>query len=134
MVLQIRGFPPNPPEEKPRRGWLYQSIAPLSALLGVRNAGQYAHNRDELLLLQKAAEKRVKIYTSVFQFCGGSPPLSWHLRKSEIEQLNGPWDPNSPDQAQRHRIDAEWAKVERFLNRTSLPADIPEPALDSLCP
>jgi hypothetical protein len=133
MVLEIRGFPPNPTEDKPSRGWLYQSIAPLSALLNVRNAGQYAHNRDELVLLQKAAEGRAKIYTSVFQFCGGSPPLSWHLRKSEIDELNEPWNPNVRDQAERMRINAEWARVERFLNGGSLDSDIPEPSLDSLC-
>jgi hypothetical protein len=133
LVLEIRGFPPNAQEDQPRRGWLYQSIAPLSALLNVRNAGQYAHNRDELVLLQKAAEGRAKIYTSVFQFCGGSPPLSWHLRKSEIEELNRPWNPNARDQAERMRIDMEWARVERFLNGASLEADMPEPPLESLC-
>jgi hypothetical protein len=133
MVLQIRGFPPNPPEEKPRRGWLYQSIAPLSALLNVRNAGQYAHNHEELLLLQKAAEGKVNIFTSVFQFCGGSPPLSWHLRKSEIDELSRPWGQDPQGQTDQERINTEWAKVERFLNGQSSPKDVPEPQLDSLC-
>jgi len=37
------------------------------------------------------------------------------------------------DQAERMRINAEWARVERFLNGGSLDSDIPEPSLDSLC-
>ncbi len=128
MVIQIRAFPPDKLHDKPRRGWLYQAIAPIDAMLDVRTAGQYAHNRDEFALLQQAmsaGQPKVKVYTAVFEFCGIDPPLTWHLEQREIDALT--WEWNNP------LIDGEWQKVERFLNGTSTPADIPEPALDTFC-
>src|SRR5262249_51842989 len=84
MVLQIRGFPPDELKEKSRRGWLFQSYAPLATMFHVRTAGQFAHNEDEFRLLQKAKKAAgLSIYTSVFQFCGKDPPLTWHLTPLE---------------------------------------------------
>jgi Patatin-like phospholipase len=125
MVIQIRAFPPDRLRDKPRRGWLYQAIAPLDALLDVRTAGQYAHNRDEFDLLQDATKASVQVYTSVFEFCGTDPPLSWHLEQRDIDEMKREW--------KTEQIDREWKKVERFLDRKSLREDIPEPPLDSFC-
>ena len=124
MVIQIRAFPPDMLHDKPRRGWLFQAIAPIDAMLDVRTAGQYAHNRVEFALLQDAM-KQTKIYTSVFEFCGTDPPLTWHLEPRETKALTDEWA--TP------QIDREWRKVERFLDRKSLPEDLPEPPLSSFC-
>jgi hypothetical protein len=125
MVVQIRAFPPDELHDKPRRGWLFQTIAPLDTMLDVRTAGQYAHNRDEFALLQDAKKPEVKIYTSVFEFCGTRPPLSWHLEQRDIDNLNQQWKTDP--------IEREWKKVARFLNGESVPDDMTEPTLDSLC-
>jgi hypothetical protein len=127
MVVQIRAFPPDALQAKPRRGWLYQAIAPLDVLLDVRTAGQYAHNRDEFALLQDAKKADgVKIYTSVFEFCGTHPPLSWHLEQRDIDELRREWE--------TEQIKQEWLKVERFLDRKSFPEDLAEAPLSSFCP
>ena len=125
MVVQIRAFPPDALSDKPRRGWLFQTIAPLDTMIDVRTAGQYAHNRDEFALLQEAKKGEVNIYTSVFEFCGTSPPLSWHLEPRDVANLNQEWGSDP--------INKEWEKVERFLNWASIAEDVPEPTLDSLC-
>jgi hypothetical protein len=125
MVIQIRAFPPDALQAKPRRGWLYQAIAPVDALLDVRTAGQYSHNRDEFALLQEANKNSVAIYTSVFEFCGTDAPLSWHLEKQDIDELRREW--GTPE------IEREWQKVERFLNGKSLEADKPEPPVAMFC-
>lgn len=124
MVIQIRAFPPDMLHDKPKRGWLFQSIAPIDTMLDVRTAGQYAHNRDEFALLQQAM-KRTKIYTSVFEFCGTDPPLTWHLEPRDIKALRNQWTTDE--------IRSEWHKVERFLDGKSLPEDVPEPPLASFC-
>lgn len=125
MVVQIRAFPPDRLRDKPRRGWLYQAIAPVDALLGVRTAAQYAHNRDEFALVQEATKAKVNIYTSVFEFCETNAPLSWHLEQRELDKLNQQWATDE--------IDREWKKVERFLDGKSTLDDMPEPPLDSFC-
>jgi hypothetical protein len=125
MVIQIRAFPPFSSKASPRRGWLYQAVAPLDTILGVRTAGQYAHNHDEFALLQEAVRPWAKIYTAVFEYCEPEAPLSWHLDAGDIERLKTQWGSGS--------IRHEWTKIERFLDGKSKDEDILEPALDSLC-
>jgi hypothetical protein len=105
-----------------RTSWGLELVASwkaVSATADVRTAGQYAHNRDEFALLQAAMKPRVKIYTSVFEFCGTDPPLSWHLDKSDRKALDTEWG--------RDQIGWEWSKIVRFLEGRSLSEDMPEP-------
>jgi hypothetical protein len=91
FVLQVRGAPPEPAAPTKRRGWFYQAYAPLATLLGVRGTGQLAHNEQELALLRRAWEGRVAISSAVFQFCGGSPPLSWHMTRDQVQAIDVQW-------------------------------------------
>jgi hypothetical protein len=120
LVLQIRGFPPDELREKTRRGWLYQTYAPIATMFHVRTAGQFAHNQDEFRLLQEALKPAVTIHTAVFQFCGTDPPLSWHLTQSQTEALKKQWGQSRNDQA--------WQTVEHFLEGNSTADDTQEPA------
>jgi len=96
LVLQLRGAPPDEDRPEQRRGWFYQAYAPLGALLGARETGQLARNDEEVSLLQRALAGRVAVSSVVFQFCGASAPLSWHMTR-----------------AQKAAIDAEWAAERR---------------------
>ena len=126
MVIQIRSFPPDQLQARPKEGWLYQTHAPLDTLFSVRSAGQYAHNQQEFELLKQAKKADgITIYSSVFQFCATTAPVSWHLETKDVQALNSQWN--------TAQIDVQWKTVERFLNRTSLPEDVREPALNHLC-
>ncbi len=91
MVLQLRGAPPDREKKGKRRGWFYQAYAPLSALLGARDTGQLAHNDQEISLLRRAWSGKVAISSAVFQFCGGSPPLSWHMTQPQKDAIEAQW-------------------------------------------
>lgn len=79
-----------------RRGWLYQTFAPLGTLLHVRDTGQFSHNRVELqLLIDKwkggSGVRRIPITDVVFEYDGSDPPLSWHLNQVEKQDLKSSW-------------------------------------------
>jgi len=91
FVLQLRGAPPDQQPKGKRRGWFYQVYAPLSAILGARDTGQLAHNDEEISLLSRAWRGKVAISSAVFQFCGGSPPLSWHMTSAQKAAIESEW-------------------------------------------
>jgi hypothetical protein len=91
LVLQLRGEPPDQAPKGKRRGWFYQVYAPVAALLGVRDTGQLAHNDEEISLLRRAWKGRVASSSAVFQFCGDSPPLSWHLTQTQKNAISSQW-------------------------------------------
>jgi hypothetical protein len=92
LIVQLRGAPPDTEVKEKKRGWFYQAYAPLSALLGTRDTGQLAHNAEEIALLERAWQGTVNISSVVFQFCGGSPPLSWHLTDPEKQDIKAQWE------------------------------------------
>jgi hypothetical protein len=139
LILQIRAFPIEDediqPQKQPasRRGWFYQAFSPISTLLHVRTAGQFAHNQVELYLLRQVLENRgILVETAEFEFRDNSatpscksyesnynPPLSWHLTAKQKGEIKGEWD----------RIEgcAERQKVKSFLN-----LDLPQAVNDGV--
>jgi hypothetical protein len=91
LILQLRGAPPSLEKKGKRRGWFYQVYAPLSALLGARDAGQLSHADEEVALFQRAWYGKVAISSAVFQFCGGPPPLSWHMTPAQKAAIESEW-------------------------------------------
>jgi hypothetical protein len=120
MILQLRGAPPNQePSGKPR-GWFYQVYAPLAAMLGARDTGQLAHNEQELSLFRRAWEGKVAVSSAVFQFCGGSPPLSWHMTRRQKAAIEEQWT--------AERTHASTRAVMRFLVEADATASTYVPA------
>jgi hypothetical protein len=91
MLVQLRGAAPDGSPKGRSRGWFYQVYAPLDALLGARDVGQLSHDEDEVALLQRALGSRVALSSAVFQFCGGSPPLSWHMTDPQKTRIADEW-------------------------------------------
>jgi hypothetical protein len=115
LVVQIRAFPVGDDERQPRkqpatqRGWFYQAFAPVSTLMNVRTAGQFAHNQVEFDLLQKVLKSRnIDLINAEFEFqsqppnnppasCEGvrqryTPPLSWHLTTQQKNAVRQEWE------------------------------------------
>jgi hypothetical protein len=75
------------------RGWFFQLFAPILAVLGVRSAGQIAHNDIELEMLQaKWREKGIDIETVSFVFPDKNAPLSWHLIQEQKDAIRQAWE------------------------------------------
>jgi Patatin-like phospholipase len=97
LVLQIRGFPPVPPERPNRtHGWFYQLYAPLATMIHARSCGQLAHNDIEFDLLTKVCHRNgIEVDKVIFQFQSktemGIPPLSWHLTNRQKKTIDRVW-------------------------------------------
>jgi hypothetical protein len=102
LVLQIRGFPPDPPDRPDwKHGWFYQLYAPLETMVHARSCGQLAHNDIEFDLLRKVCHRNgIDVDTAIFQFQAepgiGSPPLSWHLTKRQKDMIDRVWEQVGP--------------------------------------
>jgi hypothetical protein len=58
----------------------------------VRFAGQTAHDDIEFALLQSRWNRRnIPIHSAVFEFSKADPPLSWHLTRSDKEEIDIEW-------------------------------------------
>jgi hypothetical protein len=115
LVLQVRGFPPDPPLHPNRRhGWFYQLYAPLETMIHARSCGQLAHNDIEFDLLTKVCrQNQVEVETAIFQFrpeAGAElPPLSWHLTNRQKQTIARVWNRTGPQGCE---------KVREFLQKT----------------
>lgn len=117
LLLLLRSFPSGAGgEPSDSRGWFYQSFAPFSTLLHVRNTGQSSHSEVEIDLLLRAlkTDKR-NIEVLSFQF-EGDPPLSWHLTGPQQQSLRDEWRRELFD---RKGADgrSKWDQVKDFLRR-----------------
>jgi hypothetical protein len=110
LVLEIRAFPNRPVMNKPyltKTGeqnlltpWLVQLVNPLMTLFSVRDSTQTARNHVELQSLKETEQlralfERQKIsfesVALVFPEWERTLPLSWKLRRQQIEDLNHGW-------------------------------------------
>ena len=117
----------------------------LSTLLKVRDAGQLTRNDVEINLLRdkwaNSRDRVVDIYTTVFEFKGADPPLSWHLTAAQREAIEASWqaeaggctDPESYQETPLERRNVKyggWPPVRTFLTlgREEPPAEVSEVA------
>ena len=75
-----------------RRGWPYQLVAPLTAIVATRAAAQQLTNRTSLRLLKDYWQLRdVCIESLAMPFGAGEAPLSWHLTDKEKKAIGQAW-------------------------------------------
>ncbi len=125
LFIQIRSFPSEAtgPEGK-RRGWFYQTWAPIDALMEVRTTGQLVRDReaiDNFVALWSA--RGVKIRLATFEFPGNNAPLSWQMNEAQTEAIKSQWTtkikgPNNED----------WQQVNCFFH-PSEPECVDKPLL-----
>jgi hypothetical protein len=93
LIIEIRASPPAAePPTLSWRGWPFQSYAPISAMLNVRDTGQLPRNEEELDLLRRfAASCNIDIEDSVFEYPPEDAPLSWHLSPNDKKEIERCW-------------------------------------------
>ena len=75
------------------RGWPYQLVAPLSAVVAMRAAAQRSTNRTTLRLLKDYWRTQGACIESLpLAFGQGETPLSWHLTATEKRAIEGAWE------------------------------------------
>jgi hypothetical protein len=119
LIIEIRASPPTvEPPPLSWRGWPFQSYAPISAMLNVRDTGQLPRNQEELQILRRfAASCNIDIEDSVFEYPPEDAPLSWHLSPNDKKEIERIW--GEPD-TEKHK-----QEVRAFLAAAALP---PTPA------
>src|SRR5215469_4559555 len=93
LIIQIRDSAPNA-NTKPQagRGGFNQSFAPIATMLHVRSTGQLAHNDEDTSLIERVRfQPDVAIESAVFEYCGETPPLSWHLTAAQKANIETAW-------------------------------------------
>jgi hypothetical protein len=119
LIIEIRASPPaSEPPPLSWHGWPFQSYAPISAMLNVRDTGQLPRNEEELDILRRfAASCNIDIEDTVFEYRPEDAPLSWHLSPNDKTEIEKNWTLYTTEQKQ---------KVRGFLAAHPLPS-IPTP-------
>jgi hypothetical protein len=123
LVIQIHGAPTSPARDDHLGGyqsWLFQTYAPLSTIVGVRDGGQISHNNIEFNLLKRVetAEKTLEIDSALFQFTDDGtepPPLSWRLTQKQKDDIEKSWN--------LQLTGDDWATVRKFISDHLLQAE-----------
>jgi Patatin-like phospholipase len=93
LVIEIRASPPaSEPPPLSWHGWPFQSYAPVSTMLNVRDIAQISRNEEQLDLLRRyAALCNVDIGDAVFEYPPENAPLSWHLSPNDKKEIETIW-------------------------------------------
>ncbi len=121
LVIQIRGAPSAQSRSRDLGGnqsWFFQTYAPLSTIVGVRDGGQISHNNIEFGLLGRTltGELQVAPESAVFEYQPQDDkplPLSWRLTKEQQDAIDKNWE------IQLTRKD--WETVRNFIKNYLLP-------------
>jgi len=93
LVIEIRASPPaSEPPPLSWRGWPFQTYAPISAMLNVRDTGQLPRNQEELEILRRfGASCNIDMEDAVFEYPPEDAPLSWHLSPNDKKEIETIW-------------------------------------------
>jgi hypothetical protein len=123
LIVEIRASPPaSEPPPLSWRGWPFQSYAPISAMLNVRDTGQLPRNEEERQILTRlgaAQAQSIRIEDAVFEYCPTDAPLSWHFSPNDKKEIETIWA--SPSTEQQKKV------VQAFLAGLPPPAANPAP-------
>ena len=120
LILQIDAEDTGDPGRGARRrGWPYQTTAPIQALAAVWFTAQRIGNSNHVTLLHKAWQIPEILHVPASyaaDFEEEEPPLSWRLRKQDIKAIERVWT-KQKDQIVR--------SVKDFLNGREVAGDYP---------
>jgi hypothetical protein len=121
LIIEIRASPPaSEPPPLAWRGWPFQTYAPISAMLNVRDTGQLPRNNEERQILTRlAASCNIDIKDAVFEYPPEDAPLSWHLSPNDKKEIENVWISSATDQQKE--------KIRGLLAAPPLPS-VPIPA------
>jgi hypothetical protein len=121
LIIEIRASPPaSEPPPLAWRGWPFQTYAPISAMLNVRDTGQLPRNNEEREILTRlAASCNIEIKDAVFEYPPEDAPLSWHLSPNDKKEIENVWISSTTEQQKE--------KIRGILAAPPLPS-VPIPA------
>jgi hypothetical protein len=110
LVIEIRASPPDSePPSLSWRGWPFQSYAPISTMLNVRDIAQISRNQEQLDLLRRyAASRNIDIEDVIFEYPPENAPLSWHLSPRDKREIENIWTSDAVEKSKE--------SVRTFLN------------------
>jgi hypothetical protein len=106
--IRVRSSPTQLQPDTKDRGWQYQVVGPVQALMSVRVAAQRERAETELEFLQRLwCLQRVQIrkFEFAFEQSDPSPPLSWQLSRTQQDDIDAEW--SSPAGSRSDRNQAE---------------------------
>jgi hypothetical protein len=93
FLLRLQPFPSEPEHSFHSQGWPYQLIAPILGMYKVRESSQIDNADKMLSLLQDKYPQQIETARVVYARDDSNvtrrntPPLSWHLTKSDIQDI-----------------------------------------------
>jgi hypothetical protein len=106
LIVEIRASPESDGAAVKKRGWAFQTYAPLSAMLDVRDTGQLPRNTEERELLRRAYPKTV-MTDAIFTYNSTDAPLSWHFSQNDKDEIGKTWSDGTKEpcnQESRRRV------------------------------
>ena len=96
LILQITPFGVGPEKKPTEHGWGFQIVAPVLALLEMRDTAQRVRDLGELRLFARYYKsQQVNVWTAEFGFSGdqqcAKPPLSWKLDGAQVGCISKGW-------------------------------------------
>jgi hypothetical protein len=130
LILQIRHFDPAKPKEGSKRGWFFQTYAPLAGLLSMWSAAPASRDNNELGLFLREFngnpdhKHHAWLTTAQFQGPDDCAPLSWKLSPRERTCITNAWEtlsapkPSVPGGASQNIVPKSLVDcVNAYLNR-----------------
>jgi hypothetical protein len=126
--IRIRSSPAELQPQPQDRGWQYQVVGPIQALMAVRAAAQRERAESELEVLQRLWCLQgidIEKFEFAFEQSDPAPPLSWQLSASQQEDIEKEWSSSVGSRADRNQ-----AAVRALIALAASPAQAcrPEPA------
>jgi patatin-like phospholipase len=92
LIIEIRASAPEDDPPVAWRGWPFQTYAPITTMLDVRDTGQLPRNNEERAMLKRAAAScGIAITDATFTYNSQDAPLSWHLSPKDKAELDEYW-------------------------------------------
>lgn len=94
LIILIRAFPDPGDSAKPaRQGWPFEAVGPLRTLMKVRDSAQITRDIYELALFRQAYRGGPQFSGEIadFEFPFSGAPLSWHLTREQIRNIDDAW-------------------------------------------
>ena len=122
LIIQLRGFAEKPAAGiKPSRGAKAALIGPLDALFNIREGVASSRNVIDVDRFidrwNRELKNKVELKTVAFVPDGDQRPgpLSWHLSKADIANMNKSWGDSADPAGWQPGIQQSWCKLANFL-------------------
>jgi Patatin-like phospholipase len=104
--IRVRSSPTQLQLDTEDRGWQYQVVGPVEALMAVRVAAQRERAETELEFLQRLwclQGVEIRKFEFAFEQSEPGPPLSWQLSQAQQDDIDREWDSRDASRSDRNQ-------------------------------